>query len=120
LPENCWDHEHFHLGTYFVAALAFSAQISKVFRKGICSGVTAAAIPVWTKFCPAGLNDLPDVINVLFGSSFQVALGFADVAFVGGNAFAFIYHHASSAKTIIHAFTVFQRGSFVAIAFHVC
>ena len=38
---------------------------------------------------------------------------------VGGNAFAFIYHHASSAETIIHAFTVFQRGSFVVIAFHV-
>jgi len=32
-----------------------------------------------------------------------VALGLVDVIFFGGNAFAFIYHHASSTATMIHA-----------------
>ena len=48
-----------------------------------------------------------------------MALSLAEIAILGGNAFAFIYHHALLAETVIHAFIVLQRAGFVAVAFHV-
>ena len=65
-----------------------------MFGERICSRISSAAVPVWTKLFPPCFDDLPDVAYMLHGSRFQVLLGFSIVGFARYFAVQFVDHHA--------------------------
>ena len=66
----------------FVAVFTVSAVLSEMFGECVGSRVASASVPIIPIVLPSSFNNLPDVVDVLFGPRIQVVLGLPNIRFV--------------------------------------
>ena len=114
---NCRSHDGLHLGSYLVVVVAFSAEFSKMFRKGVGSLVASTPVPVIAILTSPGFNNLPYVLDMLHSPLLEVLLSLTVVGFSGDFAVQLVDDHTCPALSLEPAGGICGKSSSVTVAF---